>query len=74
MYEEFDNNLSAEEKEQCIVRRPIGNYQYTAINMGHNQYKIISKEPILETTGDFNIDSILDEVFDFDWRKLIWVR
>lgn len=71
VYEELDNNLTIEEKEQCIVRRPVGNYWYTAINKGHNQYKIILKEPILETTGDVNIDSTLDEVLDFDWRKLL---
>ena len=71
IYEELDNNLSMEEKEQCIVRRCIGNYRYTAINKGHNQYKIISKEPILETTGDTNIDSILDDVLDFDWRRFL---
>lgn len=71
IYEELDNNLTIEEKEQCIVRRAIGNYWYTAIHMGHNQYKIISKKPILETTGDMYIDQILDEVLDFDWRKLL---
>lgn len=71
IYGELDNNLSTEERESCIVRRAIGNYYYTAINMGHNQYKIISKEPILETTGDTNIDSILDNVLDFDWRRFL---
>ena len=62
IYEELDNNLTIEEKESCIVRRAIGNYYYTAINMGHNQYKIINKEAIED------IDAILDEVLDFNWR------
>lgn len=62
IYEELDNNLTTEERESCIVRRAIGEYYYTAINMGHNQYKIINKEPIED------IDAILDEVLDFNWR------
>ncbi len=71
VYEEFDNNLTIEEKEGCIVQRPIGNYRYKAINLGHNQYKIIDKVPILESTGDVHIDQILDEVLDFNWRELL---
>ena len=62
IYEELDNNLTIEERESCIVRRAIGNYYYTAINMGHNQYKIINKEAIED------IDAILDEVLNFNWR------
>lgn len=71
VYEELDNNLTIEEKEQALVHRPIGNYYYTAINKGHNQYKIINKQPILESTGDEVVDRILDEVLDFDWRELL---
>lgn len=65
VYEELDNNLSVEEKESAIVRRSIGNYVYTAVNKGHNQYKIYQKEAIEP------IDEILDEVLDFDWRKYL---
>lgn len=65
VYEELDNNLTAEERESAIVRRSIGNYAYTAVNKGHNQYKIYKKESIEP------IDKIMDEVLDFDWRKYI---
>lgn len=65
VYEELDNNLTVEERESAIVRRSIGNYIYTAVNKGHNQYKIYQKEAIEP------IDEILDEVLDFDWRKYL---
>lgn len=71
VYEELDNNLTIEEKESAIVSRPIGDHRYIAINKGHNQYKIIEKEPIIKTTGDTTIDDVLDEVLDFDWRELL---
>ncbi len=71
VYEELDNNLSAEEKASALVRRPIGDYYYTAINKGHNQYKIIKKESIDGGTGDSLIDEVLDEVLDSDWRNYL---
>ena len=46
VFEELDNNLTTEERESAVVHRPIGNYTYTAINMGHNTYKIIRKVAI----------------------------
>ena len=64
VYEELDNNLTTEERESAIVSRAIGSYRYSAVNKGHNQYKIYRKEPIEL------IDSVLDEVLDFDWRSL----
>ena len=64
VYEELDNNLTTEERESAIVSRAIGNYRYSAVNKGHNEYKIYRKEPINL------IDSVLDEVLDFDWRSL----
>lgn len=44
--ENFDNNLTDEEKEQPIVSDEYGDYVYTAVNKGHNTYKIIKKNPI----------------------------
>lgn len=68
IYEEFDNNLTAEEKEFCIVHRPIGNYWYKAIHLGHNQYKIIGKQPIEKY--DSIIDEVMEEMFGSQWRDL----
>lgn len=56
VYEELDNDLTVEEKERAIVNRSIGNYYYTVINKGHNQYKIIQKELIEGGSGDITID------------------
>lgn len=69
VYEEFDNNLSVEEKECCMVRRAIGNYWYRAIHLGHNQYKIIGKEAI-EPFDDI-VDEVLSEMFGRDWRSYL---
>ncbi|MDO4615694.1 MAG: hypothetical protein Q4B15_08705 [Lachnospiraceae bacterium] len=68
VYEELDNNLTVEERGLAVVRRAIGNYYYTAIHKGHNQYKITKKEPI-ERGTDSALDAILDEVLDFEWRS-----
>lgn len=70
VYEEFDNNLSKEEKAHDIVERRINNYLYTALNKGHNQYKIIDKE-LQESSSDWleTLDEILTEVIGKDWRK-----
>lgn len=68
IYEEFDNNLTAEEKSLAIVRRPIGDYHYTAINKGHNQYKIIDRR-LIEEPEDV-VNSVLTEMFGEDWSKL----
>lgn len=65
--EEFDNNLSAEEKEFALVHRPIGNYYYHAVNMGHGQYKVYKKEPI-EPYDDV-VDEVLSEMFGRDWKR-----
>lgn len=68
IYEELDNNLTAEEKESAIVSRPIGNYHYKAIHKGHNQYKIYGKEPIENKKKDI-VDEVLSEMFGDDWRE-----
>lgn len=67
VYEELDNNLTAEEKGLCIVKRAIGDYWYTAINKGHNQYKIIYKDPI-DPYEDW-MDEVMSEVIGRDWKK-----
>lgn len=65
VYEEFDYNLTDDEKERCLVYGEVNNYWYTAINKGHNQYKIINKKVIY---NDGSEDAILTEVIGPDWR------
>lgn len=67
VYEEFDNNLTAEEKSSAIVCRPIGDYWYKAVNRGHNQYKIFGKQPIDPYEDD--LDEVLSEVIGRDWKQ-----
>lgn len=67
VYEELDNNLTAEEKSMCLVRKAIDDYWYRAINMGHNQYKIIGKEPV-DPYDDW-LDEILSEVIGRNWKN-----
>lgn len=70
VYEELDNNLSDFEKGLSIVKKHIDNYLYTAINKGHNQYKIIDRNRIEPPkTWDEWYDDIFTEVFGSDWRK-----
>ena len=65
--EEFDNNLTAEEKSQSIVKRPIGDYYYRAVNLGHATYKIFEKKPI--TPYEDIIDEVMTELFGRNWRN-----
>ena len=51
-----------------IVRIPIDNYNYTAINIGHVQYKFIIKELIAGIVSDDIAEQVLDEIFCADWR------
>ena len=67
--EEFDNNLTAEEKSQAVVQRSIGNYTYTAVQLGHNQYKIYKKVPIEKRVNV--VDDVLSEMFGENWRDLL---
>lgn len=70
VYEELDNNLTKEEKSYAIVSKRIDDYLYTAINKGHNQYKIIDRErQEPPKTWDEQLSDILDEVVGKDWRK-----
>ena len=67
VYEQFDNNLSYEEKMSHLVNDEIGNFRYFAVNKGHNQYKIYKKEPLREIY-DW-MDEIMYEVIGPDWKK-----
>lgn len=69
IYEELDNNLTVEEKESALVHRPIGNYYYSAINKGHNQYKIIDMS-LIEKPKDI-VEEVLTEMFGEGWEKLL---
>lgn len=69
VFEEFDNNLTAEEKESAVVNRPIGNYWYRAVNLGHNQYKIYAKD-MIDRPQDV-VDEVLSEMFGSNWRELL---
>lgn len=70
VYENFDNNLSDEEKTFAIVSRPFDNYHYTAIHKGHNQYKIIDRERVEPPRNwEEQLDDILTEVVGKDWRQ-----
>lgn len=69
VYENFDNNLSDEEKQFAVVARTFDNYTYTAVHKGHNEYKIIDRERIdLPRNWDELLDDILSEVVGKDWR------
>ncbi len=67
VYQELDNNLTAEEKKDYIVCKAIGDYYYRAVNKGHNQYKIFKKEPIDPYT-DW-MDEVMSEIFGRNWRN-----
>lgn len=67
VYEELDNNLTIEEKENSLVNKAIGDYHYYAVNKGHNQYKIYKKVPI-EPYDDI-VDAVLSEMFGRDWKE-----
>lgn len=69
IYEEFDNNLSDEERKQALVNRPIGNHYYTAVHKGHNQYKIIDKSLIYKPKDI--VDEVLTEMFGEGWEELL---
>lgn len=66
VYEEFDNWLPRH-LEDPTVQKDIGDYHYTAICKGHNQYKIIDKKRINEY--DDYIDEIMSAVIGDDWKK-----
>lgn len=70
VYENFDNNLTADEKSYAIVSRRFDNHEYTAINKGHNQYKIILRERKEgRNSWEEDLAEILEEVVGKDWRR-----
>ncbi len=64
----FTNNLSDDEKERCLVYNAYKNRHYTAINKGHETYKIIKETRIPGVFDDW-LDEILSEVVGDDWRN-----
>lgn len=48
---EFNSHLTEEERKQRVITKPIGNYVYTVINNGFNDYIVIGKNLIDETYG-----------------------
>ena len=49
---EFNTNMSDEDRMCRIVTKPIGDYFYTIINNGFNDYMVIGKRPIVEKAYD----------------------
>lgn len=43
---ELNTNLTKEQRQQKHIHKAVGNYFYTVINNGFNNYKIIDKEDI----------------------------
>lgn len=43
---ELNTHMSEEDRKHAIVTKSIGNYRYTVINMGFNEYRIVGREPI----------------------------
>lgn len=64
LVEEFDNNLDEEEKKSAIIHKDVDNYHYTAIHLGHNQYKFIDATPIEGTDAEE-----LKELFGDEYEK-----
>lgn len=61
VYENFDNNLTTEEKKCAVVNDEYKDHEYVAINRGHNDYKIIKKIPIDEV-NIHEANNYLDEL------------
>lgn len=64
LVEEFDNNLDEEEKKSAIIHKDVDTYHYTAIHLGHNQYKFIDATPIEGTDAEE-----LKELFGDEYEK-----
>ena len=64
LVEEFDNNLNEEEKKSAIIHKDVDTYHYTAIHLGHNQYKFIDATPIEGTDAEE-----LKELFGDEYEK-----
>ena len=49
---ELNTHMSEEDRKRYIVAKPIGNYYYTIVNRGFNDYTIIGKRPIVPETEE----------------------
>lgn len=69
----FTNTLSSDEKEEPIVRGFLGDYLYTGINRGYEDYKIISEERIERPAGRPKgvVDDVLSSIFGWDWEDFL---
>ena len=69
LFEEFDNNLSGEEKESCIIHKAVDGYKYTAIHLGHNEYKVIRVDPIERDPLEAEMRKLFGDEYDnyFNW-------
>ena len=45
---EINTNMSEMDRTKNLVTKPIGDYYYTIINYGYNDYRIIGKRPIID--------------------------
>lgn len=54
---ELNTHLSDEDRTQPLIHKEIGDYRYSAVNLGFNQYKIYKKDRI----DDGYIDEVLGE-------------
>ena len=43
---ELNTHMSEEDRQKAIVSKPIGDYIYTVINYGFDDYVVIDKRPI----------------------------
>ncbi|MCD7919531.1 MAG: hypothetical protein LUG45_05560 [Clostridiales bacterium] len=51
---ELNTNLSDEDRKQAVLLKPIGNYIYTVINNGFDDYTIVGKTEIDSSIQDFH--------------------
>lgn len=49
---ELNTNMSEADRSRKYVTKPIGNYYYTVINRGFDDYTIIRKVPILDEENE----------------------
>ena len=49
----FNTDLTDEERMRRIISKPIGDYVYTIINNGYNEYIVIGKNPIESIDEDW---------------------
>ncbi len=62
-------NLTEEEKGSCIIHRAVDGYKYTAIHLGHNEYKVIRVDPIDRDPLEAEMRKLFGDEYDkyFNW-------